>query len=119
HGAPKPVLELSSTVWLRDREFGCARQTAEEIQDARLCDAVREVEELAGREAILKRGHELCATGPDGAEDERHRMGAEDDHRQRGIAAALQERIAGRSGDAVRAGWEGYGNAGSMESVEK
>jgi hypothetical protein len=46
-------------------------------------------------------------------------MGAEDDHRQSGIAAALQERIAGRPGDAVRAGGEGYGNAGSMESVEK
>src|SRR4029077_16571278 len=46
-------------------------------------------------------------------------MGAEDADRQSGTVAALQERIARRSGDDVRAGVEGYGNAGSMESVEK
>jgi hypothetical protein len=46
-------------------------------------------------------------------------MGAEDEGRQSGLAEALQKRIAGRSGDGVRAEGKGYGNAGSMESVEK
>jgi hypothetical protein len=46
-------------------------------------------------------------------------MGAEDDGCQSGTAAALQERITGRSGDGLRAGGKGYGNAGAMESVEK
>ncbi|MGB7758403.1 MAG: hypothetical protein WBL61_01160, partial [Bryobacteraceae bacterium] len=40
--------------------------------------------------------HELCAPGRHGEDDERHRMGAEDEGRQSGIAEALQERIAGR-----------------------
>src|ERR1019366_7670028 len=102
HGAPQPILELSSSVWLRDGEPGCARQTAAAIQTGRLCDAIREVEELAGGGEILEGGDELCATGRGGAEDERHRMGAEDDCGQRGTAAALQERIGGPSGNELR-----------------
>jgi hypothetical protein len=46
-------------------------------------------------------------------------MGAEDEGRPSGLAASLQERIAGRSGDGVRTGGKGYGNAGFLESVEK
>src|ERR1035437_9257455 len=119
HGVPKPILELSSSVWIRDGEPGRARQTAAAIQTGRLCDAIREVEELAGGGEILEGGDELCATGRGGAENERHRMGAEAGGGQRGIAAAPQERIAGRSGNELRWRGEDYGNAGSMESVEK
>src|SRR5712691_273868 len=103
HGTPKPILKLSSTVWLRDGESGCARQTAAEIQAARLRNAVREVEEFTGSEELPKGRHELCAPERGSAEDERHRMGAEDGGGPSELAAALQERIAGRSGNGVRA----------------
>jgi hypothetical protein len=49
-----------------------------QYKEGRLCHPLQEVEGIAGSGEIFEAARELCATGPTGAEDERHRMRTED-----------------------------------------
>src|SRR5713101_618175 len=118
HCAPEPLLELPSSVRIRDGESGRTRQTEAAVQAGGLCDTVREMEGFAGGGEIPKAQCELDTTGPNGTEAERHRMRAEDGGGQVAAAAALQDRIAGGTQDGMSPE-RGRGNDGPVERGEK
>src|SRR5262249_29697147 len=112
--APKSVSELSPALRLRHGELGRARQTATQVQDRRLPDAVRETTIAAGSGTVFETGVESAGTGEAGAGHQRHRMRSPDERGQGQVAAAMP--------DAVIAEvplTEGRGNAGPVESAEK
>src|SRR5260370_36320507 len=119
HRAPEPILELSSSLWLRHGEPGCARQAPAALSAGGLRDSLREAEEFGKRPAILKAEPKLGTVGPGRTEDQRNRVRPQDGRRQAAALAARQDRIATASQELIAPQGKGCGNAGSVESVEK
>src|SRR5207244_4424471 len=112
-GAPQSVPEFSPALRLRHSELGRARQTATQIQDRRLPDAVRETAIAARSGAVIETGIEFAGTREAGAGHQRHRMRSPDECGQGQVASAMPDAVVAE----VRL-TEGRGNAGPVESVE-
>src|ERR1039458_3344286 len=118
HGALQPILELPSSVRVRDGQPGCARQAQTGVQGSGLSDATREVAGHAGGGETLKAEHQLGGLGAAGDADERYRVRPQNDDRESEIAARLQDGITAAAEVSMKAPQQGRGNDGAVESVE-
>src|SRR5207244_8125975 len=91
--APKPVLELSSTVRVCDGEFGCAGQAPAAVQAGGLRDTIREVQIVAGSGRAPQGGREHGAIGATGVQQERYGVRQEDGGSESHSAEEGEDRI--------------------------